>query len=149
MKWFLQERFASLEGLVLLLLFIQQSSAIFLEDARWSEQRITADELCAFPEEELSEDGIDENFEHTVFPRRARFISSSLSSERNAVRVSSSSLKRRSAIRCHNSSQCSMRGTTLVTRALMIYRRKRGASSLTYRNFPVIACPTNHLNITL
>ena len=91
---FVQEHFVSLKGFLLLLLFVQQAWGIFLEDARWSDQRITADNLCAFSEEELSEDGIDENYEHTVFPRRARFISSSLSSERNVVRVPGSGLKR-------------------------------------------------------
>ena len=66
-----------------ILLLLHQCSAIFLEDARWSEERITADSLCAHSEEELSEEGLDRYFEHTVYPRRARFISSSVSSERN------------------------------------------------------------------
>ena len=71
-----------------ILLLLHHCSAIFLEDARWSEERITADSLCAYSEEELSEEGIDRYFEHTVYPRRARFISSSVSSERTTVSAS-------------------------------------------------------------
>ena len=83
----LQEAFVSWKGLVFLLISLQYCSAIFLEDARWSEQRISADKLCAFPEEELSEEGINRDFQHSVFPRRARFISAGLSGERSSVRL--------------------------------------------------------------
>ena len=57
-------------------LFCSPSWAIFLEDARWSEQRTTAETLCTHVEEEFREKTLRRDFEHILYPRQARFVTS-------------------------------------------------------------------------
>lgn len=56
------------------ILLLQRTGAIFLDDALWSEHRSSAEALCVQPNVEFEEEEMREDFQHAMYRRQARFI---------------------------------------------------------------------------